>query len=89
MFFSVRNPTTGKTTHCGVQEFTAEQGTTYFPYWMMKHLGLPEGGMVVVRQVELLSGTGKEERSKREGLLLTFASSRNVLQDSAAFQRLS
>jgi ubiquitin fusion degradation protein 1 len=59
VFFNVRNPTTGKQTHCGVQEFTAEQGTTYFPYWMMRHLGLAEGAIVVVRQVELIPGTSK------------------------------
>ena len=56
VFFNVRNPKSGKTTHCGVQEFTAEQGTTYFPFWMMKHLGLNEGDVVVVRQVDMMPG---------------------------------
>lgn len=47
----------GRQTHCGVQEFTAEEGTAYFPYWMMKQLNLSEGSLVVVRQVGLLPGT--------------------------------
>jgi len=57
VFFNVRNPSGGKQTHCGVQEFTAEEGTAYFPYWMMRHLNLSEGSLVVVRQVDLLPGT--------------------------------
>ena len=57
VFFNVKNPSGGKQTHCGVQEFTAEEGTAYFPYWMMKQLALSEGSIVVVRQVDLLPGT--------------------------------
>jgi len=57
VFFNVKNPSGGASTHCGVQEFTAEEGTAYFPYWMMQHLHLSEGSLVVVRQVNLLPGT--------------------------------
>ncbi len=57
VFFSVRNPATRQSTHCGVQEFTAEEGLAYLPYWVMKHLGLAEGSVAVVRQTDMLPGT--------------------------------
>ena len=57
VFFNVRNPSGGLQTNCGVQEFTAEEGTAYFPYWMMRQLNLSEGSLVVVRQVDLLPGS--------------------------------
>ena len=57
VFFNVQNPSGGLQTHCGVQEFTAEEGTAYFPYWMMRQLNLNEGSIVVVRQVDLLPGS--------------------------------
>merc|ERR1711991_432754 len=57
VFFNIRNPTTNRQTHCGVQEFTAEEGTCYMPYWMMNQLGLGEGGLLVVKQRDLRPGT--------------------------------
>jgi hypothetical protein len=30
-------------THCGVLEFSAEEGSCYLPYWMMQNLLLEEG----------------------------------------------
>ena len=58
VFFNVKNamkPT--KFTHCGVQEFTADEGTVYMPYWMMQQLELQEGSIVTVRQTEMMPGT--------------------------------
>lgn len=57
VFFNVRNPSGNKQTHCGVQEFTSEEGKCYMPYWMMQQLNLQEGSLVVVRQVAMLPGT--------------------------------
>ena len=34
MLFKVENTTTGKSTHCGVLEFTAEEGCVYMPHWV-------------------------------------------------------
>ena len=34
MLFEVHNPASGKTTHCGVLEFVAEEGYVYMPYWV-------------------------------------------------------
>ena len=33
----------GKSTHCGVFEFVAEEGTVLLPLWMMQNLSVNEG----------------------------------------------
>jgi hypothetical protein len=43
MLFEIRNISLGKVSHCGVMEFTAEEGKCYMPYWMMNNLVLQEG----------------------------------------------
>jgi hypothetical protein len=56
MQFKVTNPgggAGGRATHCGVQEFSSEEGRIYMPHWMMQSLLLEEGAMVVVRNVQL------------------------------------
>ena len=44
-------------THCGVLEFVAEEGTCYLPYWMMRNLLLNEGDIVTVTNVSLPQGS--------------------------------
>ncbi|KAI5390457.1 hypothetical protein KIW84_075679 [Lathyrus oleraceus] len=34
MLFELRNPSADKTTHCGVLEFTADEGTVSLPNWI-------------------------------------------------------
>ena len=34
MLFKVENRKTGRSTHCGVLEFTADEGHVYLPYWV-------------------------------------------------------
>ena len=46
----------GKLTHCGVMEFTAEEGKVYVPHWMMGNLLLQEGEMVTLKSVQLPKG---------------------------------
>lgn len=38
MLFEVTNPASGRVTHCGILEFSAEEGYCYMPYWMMQNL---------------------------------------------------
>ncbi len=57
VFFHVRNPAGGRSTHCGVQEFTAEEGTCNMPYWMMQQLGFKEGSIAIIRQTNMARGT--------------------------------
>ncbi len=47
----MRNPATNRSTHCGVQEFTADEGCCNMPYWMMQQLGFKEGSLAIIRQV--------------------------------------
>jgi len=58
MLFQLTNPSIpNKKTHCGVLEFTAEEGHCYMPYWMMQLLLLEEGKFVKVRFATLPKGT--------------------------------
>ena len=34
MLFKVDNRKTGRSTHCGVLEFIADEGHVYLPYWV-------------------------------------------------------
>lgn len=47
----------GRKTHCGVQEFIAEEGHANVPYWLMQNLLVPEGGMITIRNANLQKGT--------------------------------
>ena len=38
MLFELRNDALGKKTHCGVLEFSAEEGRCYMPFWMMQNM---------------------------------------------------
>jgi len=42
-----------KKTHCGVIEFSAEEGKMFIPFWMMQNLLLEEGALVQVRNISL------------------------------------
>lgn len=57
MLFELQNPNTSQLTHCGVLEFTAEEGNVYIPYWMMQILFLEEGDFIHVRNVTLPHAT--------------------------------
>jgi ubiquitin fusion degradation protein 1 len=41
------------TTHSGVLEFTAEEGTCYIPFWMMQNLLIEEGAVITVTNASL------------------------------------
>jgi ubiquitin fusion degradation protein 1 len=57
MLFEVHNPTTSRTSHCGVLEFVAEEGMIYMPYWMMQNMLLQEGDIIRVKSATLPKGT--------------------------------
>lgn len=57
MLFEISNQTLSRRTHCGVQEFIAEEGTCYLPYWMMQNLLLNEGDLVRVLNTSLPKGS--------------------------------
>jgi ubiquitin fusion degradation protein 1 len=53
MLFRLTHPESGKQTHCGVLEFTAEEGCVYIPFWMMQNLLIEEGSLLTVTNVSL------------------------------------
>jgi ubiquitin fusion degradation protein 1 len=57
MLFELTNETMGKKTHCGVLEFSAEEGRCYIPFWMMQNLLMEEGGLLKVKNVSLSKAT--------------------------------
>lgn len=44
-------------THCGVLEFTAEEGCVYIPFWVMQNLLIEEGALITVTNVSLPKAT--------------------------------
>lgn len=57
MLFRLTSTTDSKITHCGVLEFTAEEGTCYIPFWMMQNLLIEEGNVITVTNVSLPKAT--------------------------------
>lgn len=53
MLFKLTANDNAQTTHCGVLEFTAEEGTAYIPFWMMQNLLINEGDVITVHNVSL------------------------------------
>jgi len=53
MLFRLKSDDNGQSTHCGVLEFTAEEGTCYIPFWMMQNLLIQEGEVITVTNVSL------------------------------------
>lgn len=37
MLFKVESRSTGRSTHCGVLEFSADEGMVYMPYWVSRN----------------------------------------------------
>ncbi|GAU49249.1 hypothetical protein TSUD_87640 [Trifolium subterraneum] len=56
MLFELRNPSAERTTHCGVLEFTADEGIVYLPNWMMEDMLLEEGAIVSLKNTSLVKG---------------------------------
>jgi len=59
MLFCLENKSCSpeRLTHCGVLEFTAEEGSCYVPFWMMQNLILEEGGLLTITNVSLPKAT--------------------------------
>jgi len=47
----------GLSTHCGVREFTAEEGTIEMPSFLMLNLDIQEGKTILIQQVRMEPGT--------------------------------
>ena len=56
MMFKLTNKPLERSTHCGVMEFSAEEGVCYLPYWMMQDLLLESGSIIDVLNVTIPKG---------------------------------
>eukprot|EP00210_Caulerpa_lentillifera_P000604 g585.t1 len=57
MLFRVENKASGRSTHCGVLEFVAEEGRVYLPFWMMQNLLLTDGDLIDFKNTSLPKGS--------------------------------
>jgi len=57
MLFEIRNEKDGSHSHCGVLEFTADEGVVYMPHWMQQNMLMEEGDLVKLKSVSLPKGT--------------------------------
>ena len=57
MFKASKGVDSPKCTHCGVLEFTADEGEVLFPEWMMDNLGVEYGDEITLRNVTLPIGS--------------------------------
>lgn len=57
MLFQLQSSDKGTLTHCGVLEFTAQEGSCYIPFWMMQNLLITEGSVINVTNVSLPKAT--------------------------------
>lgn len=69
MLFRISNDSLNRSTHCGVLEFTSEEGRCYVPYWMMENLCLGEGSLVTVTNVSLPKATYAKFRAQNVDFL--------------------
>ncbi|KAM6596314.1 hypothetical protein CsatA_006838 [Cannabis sativa] len=56
MLFELRNNSAERVSHCGVLEFTSEEGIICMPCWMMENMRLKEGDLVRLKIVSLRRG---------------------------------
>ncbi|XP_076954660.1 uncharacterized protein LOC143629212 [Bidens hawaiensis] len=53
MLFRIENTALGHHSHCGVVEFTADEGFVLLPTWMMNNMHLHEGELVNIKNTSL------------------------------------
>nr|UXY87698.1 ubiquitin fusion degradation protein [Cryptomonas curvata] len=56
LIFEISNKQSGKKTHCGVLEFTSDEGCAYLPYWVIKNLISFEGQSLFFKYADLEKG---------------------------------
>lgn len=56
LIFEIVNKESERKTHCGVLEFTSDEGCAYLPYWMIKNLFAIEGETLFFKYANLDKG---------------------------------
>ncbi|KAI9911819.1 hypothetical protein PsorP6_009650 [Peronosclerospora sorghi] len=81
MLFKVTNEGVERSSHCGVLEFSASEGSCYMPYWMMQNLFVKEGGILNIQNVSLPKATFVKLRPQSQDFL-DISNPRAVLEGS-------
>ncbi|CAH0474853.1 unnamed protein product [Peronospora belbahrii] len=81
MLFKVMNEGVERSSHCGVLEFSAPEGSCYMPYWMMQNLFVKEGGILNIQNVSLPKATFVKLRPQSQDFL-NISNPRAVLEGS-------
>ncbi|KAL7680097.1 putative ubiquitin fusion degradation protein Ufd1 [Plasmopara halstedii] len=81
MLFKVTNEGVDRSSHCGVLEFSAPEGSCYMPYWMMQNLFVKEGGILNIQNVSLPKATFVKLRPQSQAFL-DISNPRAVLEGS-------
>ncbi|RLN20130.1 hypothetical protein BBJ28_00011500 [Nothophytophthora sp. Chile5] len=81
MLFKVTNEGVERSSHCGVLEFSAPEGSCYMPYWMMQNLFVKEGGILNIQNVSLPKATFVKLRPQSQDFL-DISNPRAVLEGS-------
>lgn len=69
MLFKITNTNQGISTHCGVLEFSAEEGRVYIPFWMQEHLQLSPGMFVTITNANLPKGSFVKIRPQQKAFI--------------------
>lgn len=56
IMFELSNNSQKRRSHCGVMDFTADEGCAYLPNWMMQNIGIKEGERVNFKYASLEKG---------------------------------
>ena len=57
IIFEIKNPNSTRKSHCGVMDFTADEGCAYLPRWMMQNLNVKEGEKLFFAYTSLEKGS--------------------------------
>mmetsp|Transcript_4387 Transcript_4387/g.10568 ORF Transcript_4387/g.10568 Transcript_4387/m.10568 type:complete len:241 (-) Transcript_4387:1259-1981(-) len=69
LMFTLDNGNSFRKTHCGVMEFTADEGCSYIPYWMMQNLIISIGEKITFKYVHLEKGSYVKIQPQTEDFL--------------------
>lgn len=69
MVFRLENPSARGTIHCGVMEFTADEGVAYVPAWMMRHIHASDASLIRVINVTIPKATFVQIRPHRTAFI--------------------
>eukprot|EP00755_Sulcionema_specki_P013229 Sspe_Gene.53454::Locus_29544_Transcript_1_1_Confidence_1.000_Length_646::g.53454::m.53454/K14016/UFD1; ubiquitin fusion degradation protein 1 len=59
----------GISTHCGVLEFSADEGIAVLPFWMMQHLGVHQGDIIRIENASLKKGSYVKLRPQKKAFV--------------------